>query len=774
MSTTIRVDALTGSKEYYIVSSAYPTINYNQLAYLRADRNLSGTDSMAFKVAFPADYEATPIESASIGVYIASDGSLANEEWFTYGYYSGTWNDWFPSYNDISSGLMTYMRSRIITATDMNKYVEVPLDYSYDIERVFKNGASVSNFLYGGKIATPALDSTHIPYVKIVFSDTPVGFTVYGTTSIGFKEAETKISWSMYRTTSEYIFGTLKQKSAVLTWRNSGSTVEHTINVQGEQQFCTVPAGTFLANEIEYKITVTSNGNGVETSEWKTLTTKGVYLDGLSPTSGYASERDLVMFGWNIKQDGDPTAVVNQQSATLIYKNSPDDTEHTISVGATKYCIVRPPTFTGDVIIWKVRAVAEHGTAAESEWYTLTTIEETSRADIISPIGVAVDSTKPVLFKWQHIIGTGTITFGFDIQTSTNGSTWTQFAHDERGDIMQDGRDLNRYEAPAGTLSATVKFWRVRTYNTDMLPGSWSEPATIIVIGAPDAPGIFVIDSSPKWKIRWTQEGQQGYEIQFDGATLKKGYSLESNYTYDGYAEDGDHEIKVRIQNEYGLWSAWATAAINIQNDPGEPVVLTATVSPDAPEVNLVAAGGDGDSYIYYRDGIEIGRTDQPTFTDRFAIGRATYSVFVTYADSGNYSASDGVEADVSVKVPWLYSAKTKQWVPLRMSEKETNGLGQSYSITAAFLHFAGSDKPSVEYGISSDRSMSFSAGFLNDSEDLQKFLAMVGGTVCAKWPDGDMIIGAMFNWERAHGRIYTEFSTKIIETEFDEVAENG
>lgn len=733
----------------------------------------SGVDIMLLKFDVPEEYVAMPIMSLKVGLFLASDGgTFSSGDSFDYGFYEGTWDIRRPTYKDISTKIHPYANSQEIAQADWGKYKEAA--YSVNVRDALRGGVAVANYAYSTRIG--AYYNENSPYIIVEFSDTPIPISVTNSTTVGNKESTTRIKWNVLREDGYVsdIVGSVKQKRATVTWRNAGSQVEHTQQIEGENMWYDFPAGTFLADRIEYKVSVTSNGNATASSAWQTMTTRGVYIAGASPTSGYASELDQIIFGWNIKQDGDDSAVVLQQSAKLFYKNSVDDTEHEISIGTEKYCVVNPPTFTGDVIIWKIRAVATHGTVAESEWYTLSTVEETSSAVAIAPIDVAVDSTKPVLFEWQHIIGTGTITFGFDIQTSTNGSTWTQFAHDERGDIMQDGRDLNRYEAPAGSLSAAVKFWRVRTYNTDMLPGSWSEPATIVVIGAPDAPGIFIIDSSPKWKIRWTQEGQQGYEIQFDGVTLKKGYSLESNYTYDGYAEDGDHEIKVRIQNEYGLWSEWATAAINIQNDPGEPVVLTATVSPDAPEVNLVAAGSDGDSFIYYRDGIEIGRTDQPTFTDRFAIGHATYSVFVTYSDSGNYSASDGVEADVSVKVPWLYSAKTKQWVPLKMSEKETNGLGQSYSITAAFLHFAGSDKPSVEYGVSSDRSMSFSAGFLNDSEDLQKFLAMVGGTVCAKWPDGDMIIGAMFNWERQHGRIYTEFSTKIIETEFDEVAENG
>ncbi len=633
------------------------------------------------------------------------------------------------------------------------------------IRLLLDNGTYVrgsSNYLgYTGKAT-----SARRPYLDVNFDDTPITLEISPSSlRTLYRERDSSFSWSV-TPTSKFSILPVTQESAKFKWRVNYTGTIHEIAVQGKKTTVTIPAGTFSTDTVEAQIQVTANNGESSETEWMTFTVKNVMIADESPKTGFVDEKTPTRFSWNIKQSGATSTAIVQTSAVFSYKNGASDTEHTISVGADKFVVVPANTFTADSVLWQVTATTQYGNIVSSPWYTLTTIEATSTATGISPANEVVNGEQPVRFEWAHVISTGTLQTKFDLQISQDQTTWSTIKTASQQDTFTE---IQPYALPAGTV-----YWRVRTYNTDDLPGSWSTPLQIIVIAPPPAPGITVISADPKWSIRWSQSGQQGYEVEFDGQIVKADFGAETRYTYPAYAEDGDHTVRVRIQNTYSIWSEWAEAAISIENDPGEPVMLTATVSPDAPEVNLVAAGSDGDSFIYYRDGIEIGRTDQPTFTDRFAIGHAVYSVFVTYSGSGNYSASDGAEADVSVKVPWLYSAKTKQWVTLKMSEKETNGLGQSYSITAAFLHFAGSHKPSVEYGVSSDRSMSFSAGFLNDSEDLQKFLAMVGGTVCAKWPDGDMIIGALFSWERQHGRIYTEFSTKIIETEFDEVAENG
>ena len=84
--------------------------------------------------------------------------------------------------------------------------------------------------------------------------------------------------------------------------------------------------------------------------------------------------------------------------------------------------------------------------------------------------------------------------------------------------------------------------------------------------------------------------------------------------------------MRVRVQNEYGFWSAWGAAPLQIINTPGSAITLTAETGR---EVTLAWAASGFDYYIVYRDGTAIARTTEPLYTDRTSIGQVKYQVRV-------------------------------------------------------------------------------------------------------------------------------------------------
>lgn len=553
-------------------------------------------------------------------------------------------------------------------------------------------------------------------------------------------------------------------RTVKLEWKTSSSGTVHTVNYDGQNpNMITVPAGTFTTATIMARIVITANNGTTAQTEWQTLTVVGAEIVNASPASGYIDEKSANRFSWDIKQPG-MSDVINQSSGTLYYKYSSSGTQYSKSAGTNKYVDVPANTFSGNTVMWMVTVTTQYGQSISSPWYTLSTVEATSSAVAISPKDIAVNGESAIEFLWSHVIATGTQQTKFDLQISQNGTTWST--------IKTASQAETRTTIPANTLPGGTVYWRVRTYNSDEIAGNWSEAAQIIVISAPAAPSVIVTSSQPKWTVQWSQPEQQGYEIEFDGKLIKSGYGTDTSFTYDGYAENGTHTVRVRVQNEYSLWSDWSSASISVTNVPPATFNLTAAVGADS-RVTLTASG-QAQEYWFYRNGKLIAKSTSPTFVDRFANGDAEYSVIGTVANSGYYSTSNTARATVEINVPWIYSMKTGKAVALKMSEANTNAAKQSYSVTAAFLHFSGSDKPFVEFGTANDRSISVTAGFENGSQDMKDLLAMVGSVVSLKLPDKESIIGALFSWERTHGRQYTEFSFSVIETEFSEVDENG
>lgn len=103
----------------------------------------------------------------------------------------------------------------------------------------------------------------------------------------------------------------------------------------------------------------------------------------------------------------------------------------------------------------------------------------------------------------------------------------------------------------------------MRTYNADGIAGEWSDAAQIVVIAAPTAPSIQIKSTGPRPSISWQTSEQEAYQVELDGK-LSGGthYGTEKTWTSPAYLSDGSHTVRVRVQNQYGMWSDWGAAAL--------------------------------------------------------------------------------------------------------------------------------------------------------------------------------------------------------------------
>lgn len=124
---------------------------------------------------------------------------------------------------------------------------------------------------------------------------------------------------------------------------------------------------------------------------------------------------------------------------------------------------------------------------------------------------------------------------------STDGQTWTTLAT-----VTGAAR---QWTCPAGTLTSSIKYWRVRTYNADGIAGEWSDAAQIVVIAAPTAPSIQIKSTGPRPSISWQTSEQEAYQVELDGV-LSGGthYGTEKTWTSPAYLADGSHTVRVRVQ----------------------------------------------------------------------------------------------------------------------------------------------------------------------------------------------------------------------------------
>lgn len=491
----------------------------------------------------------------------------------------------------------------------------------------------------------------------------------------------------------------------------------------------------------------------------------GLNISDMSPADGaYIPTRQDTLFTWLITEESDWYCVEEVKPQSIVFRWKDEaGTVHELSAGSAKSISVPANTFTGSEIQWQIEVTANSGIVTTSEWITLSTSEPESTAIAKSPRNTVIDGTKTATFIWEHVISTGSAQTAFDLQISQDKESWSTLKSGTGSDtsVAVPGSEL-----PGGTL-----YWRVRTYNTEGTAGVWSEAVNIIVVTAPDTPSITVTSLEPRFAIRWQQSGQQAYEVQLDGTTITKRFGAESSYQHDGYLSTGTHSVRVRIQNQYGLWSEWGSAALPITNTEGTTITLNAEGS------NSVTLSWTGSSeysgYIVYRDGVKLAETTETSFVDHFALGTVQYQIRGIYVDSGYYTMSNSVIANISVPCIMITAVENPVWKRISLSTGSLRSTGLSASQSVTYLHHVGAELPSAEIGEAVTMTYNLDCAFKSsDLAAAQAFEALRGKLVCVKEPGGERYIGVLDSYSKENvGRLYRRYNARIALVDWEEDA---
>ena len=253
----------------------------------------------------------------------------------------------------------------------------------------------------------------------------------------------------------------------------------------------------------------------------------------------------------------------------------------------------------------------------------------------------------------------------------------------------------NTWTAPAGTFTSGTKYWRVRTYNSKGAAGAWSAATQFIVLAAPATPPVSIVSTEPRPEIRWQSNEQQAYQVEIDGV-YASGTRFGTGKTWKApfYLADGSYTARVRVQNEYGFWSPWGTAALPVVNVPGGAITLTAE---GGIEAALSWTPGSFDYYLVYRNGVAIAKVTEPSHTDAASIGGVRYQVRGCYDNSDNYSLSEAVEVTVRTDKVRLYDMERSEWLHFLYDSSAHRSTGLSLSQDIQYVQLSGHTYPVAE-----------------------------------------------------------------------------
>ena len=549
--------------------------------------------------------------------------------------------------------------------------------------------------------------------------------------------------------TSDFDEETVTYKTAPQTYSNDTYHVNESLEAN---QYFEVPTvnrdGLAAGHIVRHGLMILGNYTTIQTSHginkpYIVVTTSDTIASGslkdFAPASGYIDLSKDNIFGFDFEQKADEPSItpLAVKSFTLQLREHGQTEITNINVntwaGDAPNVTVPAGTISGESIDWRVIAKTNANQTLTSDWMTLSVEDVPPTAWAISPKDVVVDGSKDQIFIWGHASSTGTAQSKTDLQKSTDGSTWTTLAT-----VTGAAR---QWTCPAGTLTSSIKYWRVRTYNADGIAGDWSDAAQIVVIAAPTAPSIQIKSTGPRPSISWQTSEQEAYQVELDGA-LSGGthYGTEKTWTSPAYLSDGSHTVRVRVQNQYGMWSDWGAAALPVTNTPGASITLTVQTSSVA-DISWQTSGSY-DFYLVYRNGKPIAKLTQTQYTDELSSGSVTYQVRGCYADSSNYGLSSSVTATITTgQHVTLYGIASGKKVTLKHCGLKNQPVQNAINRDIQYIFMYGSTYPHAERSEFVTKKVGGTAVFLPD-EDKAGFDALIGELVCLKTQSGEMVIG--------------------------------
>lgn len=316
-------------------------------------------------------------------------------------------------------------------------------------------------------------------------------------------------------------------------------------------------------------------------------------------------------------------------SGTLRYKLSSASTWTSINFTGNSVTIPANTLSSGQTYNMDATIVTDDSTSVSVTFNDVSTVDATPTVTGISPNGTVGYGN--VTFSWLYSISTGTPQSAYELRYKVDGGSYVS-----TGKVTSSATQAIVNIPTSGTVA-----WSVRANNQDDVASDWGSDLTFVNVAPPQAPTITSISATSRPVITWSSADQIAYQVQIlnNGEVLEDSgmiYSGSSTYTSDNYYPDGSYLVKVRIVNQYGRTSDWASNEFTVASTlTAPPFMLSST--PDGVQITITTSGAFSTYYIQ-RDGVTIAQTDG-SYIDRFGNGEHTYTVIGVNGNDGAQSS---------------------------------------------------------------------------------------------------------------------------------------
>lgn len=476
---------------------------------------------------------------------------------------------------------------------------------------------------------------------------------------------------------------------------------------------------------------------------------------------GLVSRSDVVRFSWltNPKPETSGNTLLTVEPVTIKnavfrWKTGRDGNPVNISVGTNHSYSMPANTLPERAdIYWQIEVTSDDGVVSTSEWVNITTTDYLPTVTPVRPNGEYIGVDGDVEFSWIYSIPSGSAQSSYEIQVKPMFGEWVPVASGQSS--------ASSVLVPVENIPSGNVVWRVRAANAKGDYSEWSDSLAFVAVSPPLAPAINLVSNSAKPVIAWQSGEQQGYEAQIGGFSTGVVYGSVKQMKSADFMEDGPVTARVRIVNEFGLWSKWSELTFNVVGSTlSGTVSLNVTAGVDAHlSWNLLS---NATGYQVFRNGKKIADISGSEYVDRLCLGRATYYVKAYSGDS--YIDSNKTEVELHTDHP-MVSPFDGEWIDLKLSATSTREIKIRASREVKLVQYSGFDYQHPEASRFREKTYSIDTSF-TDAAESARFEALLDGLVIVKDQYGTCMVGVMSAFSKVQNEFLASYSVTVSEVD--------
>jgi|GEM_PF-3377452 len=366
-----------------------------------------------------------------------------------------------------------------------------------------------------------------------------------------------------------------------------------------------------------------------------------------------------------------------------------------------------------------------NSTKSNNKPYVVITYEDIPplQPTVFEPNSNYVNNVEEVTFKWKYKTLVPDAQAGFELQWKHELGSWTTVSRTTTSEF---------YVMPANTLPSGRIEWKVRTKNQFNEWSPWSEVLTFRAIGLPVAPVVSITQQGARPSVTWTANFQQVYQVQildnnkivYDSGSVPSISNRSHKVTT--FLENGAYTARVRIKNEFDLFSNWGTKEFKVEtNKPSPPNLniyhindgLMVRIDQDFSDYLLIfRAEKDSEDYKC------IAKTNEYEYRDYSVKGDTEYKYFIRVVLDETFVDSQKVMTKAYLKYSTLApTSNLADYMQLKSNLNSRPEKNMNLSNLSTKQHYTGRQFPVTDYTTFKNNIYSFT--FYLKENELYKFI---------------------------------------------------